>query len=88
MTVGVHTKLESGPLHAALDAGVPTSRSGVSTDQRFIDWEDQTMATLRYIAYLANDPDKLVEFYRRFLGTEELGRSPEGDIPLPTVSII
>lgn len=40
------------------------------------------MATLRYIAYLANDPEKLVEFYRRFLGTEELGRSPEGDISI------
>ena len=40
------------------------------------------MATLRYIAYLANDPEKLGEFYRRFLGTEELGRSPEGDISI------
>lgn len=40
------------------------------------------MATLRYIAYLADDPVKLVEFYRRFLGTEELGRSPEGDITI------
>lgn len=38
------------------------------------------MSTLRYIAYLAEDPDKLVDFYRRFLGTEELGRSAEGDI--------
>jgi hypothetical protein len=32
------------------------------------------MSTLRYIAYLAEDPAKLVEFYHRFLGTEELGR--------------
>jgi len=40
------------------------------------------MANLRYIAYLANDPEKLVDFYRRFLGTEELGRSPEGDISI------
>ena len=40
------------------------------------------MATLRYIAYLANDSEKLVEFYRRFLGTEELGRSPDGDISI------
>jgi len=40
------------------------------------------MPTLRYIAYLANDPAKLAEFYRRFLGTEELGRSPEGDISI------
>ena len=30
------------------------------------------MATLRYIAYLAEDPVKLVDFYQRFLGTEEL----------------
>ncbi len=40
------------------------------------------MATLRYIAYLANDPEKVVDFYHRFLGTEELGRSPEGDISI------
>ena len=40
------------------------------------------MATLRYIAYLANEPEKLAEFYRRFLGTEELGRSMEGDISI------
>jgi len=40
------------------------------------------MATLRYIAYLANEPEKLAEFYRRFLGTEELGRSAEGDISI------
>ena len=40
------------------------------------------MSTLRYIAYLAEDPAKLVEFYHRFLGTEELGRSPEGDITI------
>ncbi|MEX0805517.1 MAG: VOC family protein [Candidatus Binatia bacterium] len=40
------------------------------------------MATLRYIAYLAEDPAKLVDFYHRFLGTEELSRSPEGDISI------
>jgi catechol 2,3-dioxygenase-like lactoylglutathione lyase family enzyme len=40
------------------------------------------MTTLRYIAYLANEPEKLAEFYRRFLGTEELGRSAEGDISI------
>ena len=40
------------------------------------------MATLRYIAYLANEPEKLAGFYRRFLGTEELGRSMEGDISI------
>ena len=40
------------------------------------------MATLRYVAFLAQDPAKLVEFYHRFLRTEELGRSPEGDISI------
>jgi catechol 2,3-dioxygenase-like lactoylglutathione lyase family enzyme len=40
------------------------------------------MATLRYVAYLAEDPAKLVDFYHRFLGTEELGRSPDGDISI------
>mgnify|MGYP001367748415 CR=1 FL=1 len=40
------------------------------------------MSTLRYIAYLADDPAKLVDFYQRFLGTEELGRTPEGDITI------
>ncbi|HMA81028.1 MAG TPA: hypothetical protein VKR81_09065, partial [Candidatus Binatia bacterium] len=40
------------------------------------------MAILRYIAYLAEEPDKLVEFYHRYLGTEELGRSPEGDVTI------
>jgi catechol-2,3-dioxygenase len=38
------------------------------------------MATLRYVAYLADEPTKLVDFYGRFFGTEELGRTPEGDI--------
>ena len=40
------------------------------------------MAILRYVAFLAEDPAKLVEFYHRFLGTEELGRSSEGDISI------
>jgi hypothetical protein len=40
------------------------------------------MATLRYIAYLANEPEKLANFYGGFLGTEELGRSAEGDISI------
>jgi catechol 2,3-dioxygenase-like lactoylglutathione lyase family enzyme len=40
------------------------------------------MATLRYIAYLANEPEKLADFYGRFLGTEELSRSAEGDISI------
>ena len=40
------------------------------------------MAILRYVAYLAEDPAKLVEFYHRFLGTEELDRTPQGDITI------
>lgn len=40
------------------------------------------MATLRYIAYLAEEPAKLADFYHRFLGTEELGRSGDGDISI------
>jgi catechol 2,3-dioxygenase-like lactoylglutathione lyase family enzyme len=40
------------------------------------------MATLRYIAYLSENPGKLVDFYSRFLGTEELGRSAEGDVTI------
>ena len=40
------------------------------------------MAILRYVAYLAEDPAELVEFYHRFLGTEELDRSPHGDITI------
>lgn len=38
------------------------------------------MATLRYVAYLADEPEKLADFYHRFLGTEELGRSADGDV--------
>lgn len=30
------------------------------------------MATLRYVAFLSDNPEKLTEFYRRFLGTEEI----------------
>ena len=40
------------------------------------------MAILRYVAYLTESPEKLVDFYHRFLGTEELGRSAEGDISI------
>jgi catechol 2,3-dioxygenase-like lactoylglutathione lyase family enzyme len=40
------------------------------------------MAILRYVAFLAEEPAKLVDFYHRFLGTEELGHSPEGDISI------
>ena len=44
--------------------------------------EDSFMAVLRYIAFLSDDPEKTSEFYRRFLGTEELGRSGDGDISI------
>ena len=40
------------------------------------------MAILRYVAYLSENPEKLVDFYHRFLATQELGRSPEGDITI------
>jgi catechol 2,3-dioxygenase-like lactoylglutathione lyase family enzyme len=40
------------------------------------------MATLRYIAYLCERPDKLAEFYQRFLGADELERSPAGDVSI------
>ncbi len=40
------------------------------------------MATLRYIAFLSDDPGKIADFYNRFLGTEELGRSTEGDVSI------
>ena len=30
------------------------------------------MATLRYVAFLADEPERLGDFYHRFLGTEEL----------------
>jgi catechol 2,3-dioxygenase-like lactoylglutathione lyase family enzyme len=37
-------------------------------------------ATIRYIAYISENPEKISTFYNRFLKTEELGRSKEGDI--------
>jgi catechol 2,3-dioxygenase-like lactoylglutathione lyase family enzyme len=40
------------------------------------------MATLRYIAYLSDNPEKLADFYQRFLRAEELGRSPDGDVSI------
>ena len=40
------------------------------------------MASLRYVAFLCDDPPALAEFYQRFLGTEELGRSMSGDISI------
>ncbi len=40
------------------------------------------MATMRYVAYISENPQQLADFYHRFLRTEELGRSPEGDISI------
>lgn len=40
------------------------------------------MATLRYVAFLSENPEKIADFYKRFLGTKEIGRSAEGDISL------
>ena len=40
------------------------------------------MAILRYIAFVSDNPEKVTEFYHRFLRTEEMGRSPQGDISI------
>jgi catechol 2,3-dioxygenase-like lactoylglutathione lyase family enzyme len=40
------------------------------------------MATLCYVAFLSENPEKLADFYHCFLGTEELGRSAEGDVSI------
>ncbi len=40
------------------------------------------MAIIRYIAFISEKPEELAKFYNRFLGTRELGRSPEGDISI------
>lgn len=40
------------------------------------------MGTLRYMAFLSENPGKITEFYNRFLQTQELGRSPEGDVSI------
>jgi catechol 2,3-dioxygenase-like lactoylglutathione lyase family enzyme len=40
------------------------------------------MATLRYVAFISENPEGLAQFYQRFLGTEELGHSPDGDISI------
>jgi catechol 2,3-dioxygenase-like lactoylglutathione lyase family enzyme len=40
------------------------------------------MAILRYVAFLSENPENVTEFYRRFLRTEELGRSSDGDISI------
>jgi catechol 2,3-dioxygenase-like lactoylglutathione lyase family enzyme len=40
------------------------------------------MPVIRYIAYLSDDPAAQADFYHRYLGTEEIGRSPHGDIAI------
>jgi catechol 2,3-dioxygenase-like lactoylglutathione lyase family enzyme len=40
------------------------------------------VATLRYVAFISEKPEKITEFYHRFLKTEDLGRSTEGDISI------
>ncbi|HXG51995.1 MAG TPA: VOC family protein [candidate division Zixibacteria bacterium] len=40
------------------------------------------MAKLRYIAFISENPEKIADFYNRYLGTRELGRSPEGDVSI------
>jgi catechol 2,3-dioxygenase-like lactoylglutathione lyase family enzyme len=40
------------------------------------------MAKIRYLAILSENPKRLGDFYKRFLGMEELGRSEEGDLTL------
>ena len=40
------------------------------------------MAILRYVAFISESPENITEFYHRFLRTEELGRSPDGDISI------
>jgi catechol 2,3-dioxygenase-like lactoylglutathione lyase family enzyme len=40
------------------------------------------MATLRYIAFISENPGKITDFYNRFLGTKELGRSVHGDVSI------
>lgn len=40
------------------------------------------MAALRYIAFISENPEKLADFYNRFLRTKKLGRSPEGDVSI------
>lgn len=40
------------------------------------------MATLRYIAFISENPENIADFYNRFVGTKELGRSLQGDISI------
>jgi catechol 2,3-dioxygenase-like lactoylglutathione lyase family enzyme len=40
------------------------------------------MPRIRYLALLSAQPDTLAGFYRRQLGLDELGRTPDGDVTL------
>jgi catechol-2,3-dioxygenase len=40
------------------------------------------MATIRYLAVISECPEELVQFYDRYLGIRELGRSSTGDIAI------
>lgn len=40
------------------------------------------MAIIRYIAFISENPSELAGFYNRFLGTRELGVSPDGDVSI------
>jgi catechol 2,3-dioxygenase-like lactoylglutathione lyase family enzyme len=40
------------------------------------------MAVINYLAVISENPEQLAGFYHRFLKTEEIGRSPEGDISI------
>jgi catechol 2,3-dioxygenase-like lactoylglutathione lyase family enzyme len=39
-------------------------------------------AVIRYIAFLSERPEEQARFYHRFLGTEEIGRSADGDVAI------
>ena len=40
------------------------------------------MARIRYLAVLSREPNSLADFYVRYFGFKELGRTPEGDVTL------
>jgi len=40
------------------------------------------MARIRYIAVMADDPEKLADFYKRYLAMTEIARTDDGDVSL------
>ena len=40
------------------------------------------MARIRYLAVLSREPESLADFYVRYFGLKELGRTAEGDVTL------